>query len=67
MKVILGLTRPSIGAVAVNNVNPFDDLELRKSIGFVPEYDCFYAHMSAVEYVSYFLMIHKNCQDVALI
>ena len=58
MKVILGLTRPSIGTVSVNGVNPFDDLELRKNIGFVPEYDCFYEHMSAVEYVSYFLMIH---------
>ena len=29
MKVILGLTRPSIGTVSVNGVNPFDDLELR--------------------------------------
>jgi len=58
MKVLLGLTRPSIGAVAVNGVDPFDNLELRKKIGFVPEYDCFYEHMSAVEYVSYFLMIH---------
>ena len=58
MKVLLGLSRPSIGAVAVNGVDPFDNLELRKKIGFVPEYDCFYEHMSAVEYVSYFLMIH---------
>ena len=58
MKVLLGLTRPSIGAVAVNGVDPFDNLKLRKKIGFVPEYDCFYEHMSAVEYVSYFLMIH---------
>ena len=66
MKVILGLTRPSIGAVAVNNVNPFDDLELRKSIGFVPEYDCFYEHMSALEYVSYFLMIHDFGKEEAI-
>ena len=58
MKVLLGLSRPSIGTVAVNGVDPFDNLELRKKIGFVPEYDCFYEHMSAVEYVSYFLMIH---------
>ena len=65
MKVILGLTRPSIGAVAVNNVNPFDNLELRKSIGFVPEYDSFYEHMSAVEYVSYFLMIHDFDKEEA--
>ena len=58
MKVLLGLARPSIGSVHVNGVNPFDDFDLRNKIGFVPEYECFYEHMSAVDYVSYFLMIH---------
>ena len=66
MKIVLGLSRPSIGAVAVNGVNPFDDLELRKNIGFVPEYDCFYEHMSAVEYVSYFLMIHDYGKEESI-
>ena len=58
MKVLLGLVKPSIGSVTVNGVNPFDNIKLRRKIGFVPEYDCFYEHMSAIDYVSYFLMIH---------
>ena len=66
MKVLLGLARPSIGSVYVNGVNPFDNLDLRNKIGFVPEYDCFYEHMSAVDYVSYFLMIHDFSKGEAL-
>ena len=38
MKLILGLSRPSIGNVSVNGVNPFDNFELKKTIGFVAEY-----------------------------
>ena len=40
MKVLLGLVKPSIGEVIVDGVNPFENLELRNKIGFVPEYDC---------------------------
>ncbi len=58
MKLILGLTRPSIGRVDVTGKDPFTDWQLRKKIGFVPEYDCFYEHMSGLEYVSYFLRMH---------
>ena len=66
MKVLLGLARPSIGSVYVNGVNPFDNFDLRNKIGFVPEYDCFYEHMSAVDYVSYFLMIHDFTKEEAV-
>jgi len=66
MKVLLGLARPSIGSVYVDGVNPFDNFDLRKKIGFVPEYDCFYEHMSAVDYVSYFLMIHDFSKEEAV-
>ena len=58
MKLILGLSRPSIGYVDVNGSDPFVDWKLRKDIGFVPEYDCFYEHMTGMEYVSYFLRMH---------
>ena len=66
MKVLLGLARPSIGSVYVDGVNPFDNFDLRNKIGFVPEYDCFYEHMSAVDYVSYFLMIHDFSKEEAV-
>ena len=58
MKLILGLSRPSIGYVDVNGSDPFVDWKLRSNIGFVPEYDCFYEHMTGMEYVSYFLRMH---------
>ena len=61
MKIILGLSRPSRGRVSVDGRNPFDDWELKKDFGFVPEYDCFYEHMSGLEFVSYFLRMH-DCQ-----
>ena len=61
MKIILGLSRPSRGRVTVDGRNPFDDWELKKDFGFVPEYDCFYEHMSGLEFVSYFLRMH-DCQ-----
>ena len=61
MKIILGLSRPSRGKVTVDGRNPFDDWELKKDFGFVPEYDCFYEHMSGLEFVSYFLRMH-DCQ-----
>ena len=34
MKVILGLSKPSIGSVSVDGVDPFTDWEARKNIGF---------------------------------
>ena len=60
MKIILGLSRPSIGRVSVMGNNPFTSWEQRCKIGFVPEYDCFYEHMSGLDYVSYFLQMHNN-------
>ena len=65
MKVILGLSRPSRGIVTVDGKNPFDDWKLRRIFGFVPEYDCFYEHMSGLEYVMYFLRMHDYKKEEA--
>ena len=65
MKIILGLSRPSRGRVTVDGKNPFDDWELKKDFGFVPEYDCFYEHMSGLEFVSYFLRMHDFQKEEA--
>ena len=65
MKIILGLSRPSRGRVTVDGRNPFDDWELKKDFGFVPEYDCFYEHMSGLEFVSYFLRMHDFQREEA--
>ena len=65
MKIILGLSRPSRGRITVNGKNPFEDWELKKNFGFVPEYDCFYEHMSGLEFVSYFLRMHDFQREEA--
>ena len=65
MKIILGLSRPSRGRITVNGKNPFEDWELKKGFGFVPEYDCFYEHMSGLEFVSYFLRMHDFQREEA--
>jgi ABC-2 type transport system ATP-binding protein len=59
MKMVLGLSRPSIGRVSVMGKDPFTNWKQRNKIGFVPEYDCFYEHMSGLDYVTYFLQMHN--------
>ena len=65
MKIILGLSRPSRGIVRVNGNDPFTDWKLKRKFGFVPEYDCFYEHMSGLDYVSYFLRMHDMGKEEA--
>jgi len=65
MKMILGLSKPSRGIVTVDGKDPFYDWELKKNFGFVPEYDCFYEHMSGLEFVMYFLRMHDFGKEEA--
>ena len=65
MKMILGLSRPSRGIVTVDGKDPFYNWELKKNFGFVPEYDCFYEHMSGLEFVMYFLRMHDFGKEEA--
>ena len=65
MKMILGLSKPSRGIVTVDGKDPFYDWKLKKNFGFVPEYDCFYEHMSGLEFVMYFLRMHDFGKEEA--
>ena len=65
MKIILGLSRPSRGIVRVDGNDPFTDWKLKRKFGFVPEYDCFYEHMSGLDYVAYFLRMHDVDKEKA--
>ena len=65
MKMILGLSKPSRGIVTVDGKDPFYDWELKKNFGFVPEYDCFYEHMTGLEFVKYFLRMHDFGKEEA--
>ena len=65
MKMILGLSRPSRGIVTVEGKDPFTNQKLRRDFGFVPEYDCFYEHMTGMEFVTYFLRMHNIDKEKA--
>jgi len=65
MKLVLGLARPSLGRVRIDGRDPASDWELRSRFGFVPEYDCFYDHMTAREYVAHFLQLQGVAPDEA--
>lgn len=65
MKMILGLSRPSRGRVTVEGKDPFTSQDLKRNFGFVPEYDCFYEHMTGLEFVAYFLRMHDISKDKA--
>ena len=65
MKMILGLSRPSRGRVTVEGKDPFTNQKLRRDFGFVPEYDCFYEHMTGMEFVAYFLRMHDFGKEEA--
>jgi ABC-2 type transport system ATP-binding protein len=53
MRMITGLLRPSEGSVAVLGVDPLKDPAVYRRIGFVPEDDAVYGHLSARELVRY--------------
>ena len=65
MKMILGLSRPSRGRVTVEGKDPFTSQDLKRNFGFVPEYDCFYEHMTGLEFVAYFLRMHDISKEKA--
>ena len=65
MKMILGLSRPSRGRVTVEGKDPFTNQDLKRNFGFVPEYDCFYEHMTGLGFVAYFLRMHDIGKEKA--
>ncbi len=50
IKMILGLTRPTAGAVLLDGRDPGDPLA-RRRLGYLPENPCFYDHLTAAEYL----------------
>ena len=50
IKMILGLTRPTSGAVLLDGRDPSDPLA-RRRLGYLPENPCFYDHLTATEYL----------------
>src|SRR5687768_18508901 len=53
MRMITGLQKPSEGSVSVFGIDPQKDSGVYRRIGFVPEEDAVYAHLSARQLVRY--------------
>ena len=51
MRVLVGLLAPSAGSVAVLGTAPRSDASVYQEIGFVPEDEAVYLHMTAFEFV----------------
>ncbi|HVV87101.1 MAG TPA: ABC transporter ATP-binding protein [Kofleriaceae bacterium] len=52
MKLMAGLLRPSRGTIRVLGGEPFDDPEVRRKIGYSPEHESTYDHLTALELVT---------------
>jgi len=53
MKLLVGEMRPSSGALQVLGLEPFANLELYRQLGFCPQQDALYDHMSGLQFVTY--------------
>ena len=53
MRMITGLLQPSEGTVSVFGTNPLKDSSVYRRVGFVPEEDAVYSHLTARELVRY--------------
>ena len=59
MRMITGLQKPSEGSVSVFGSDPQNDVGVYRRVGFVPEEDSVYAHLSARQLVRYAAELSK--------
>ncbi len=52
MKLMAGLMRPSRGSLAVYGKNPFEDVAVRRRIGYAPEHEKTWDELTALELVT---------------
>ncbi len=59
LKIISGLLKPDRGEVLYESMNLFENLrEIKKKIGYLPEYDALYDNLDAVSYLRMFAEIY---------
>lgn len=60
LKIIVGLIKPTSGDVFYDGERLQDNLsEIRKKIGYLPEFDALYENLNAVEYLKIFSEIYR--------
>lgn len=53
MKLLVGEMRPSSGSLEVLGLQPFGNLALYRQLGFCPQQDALYDHMSGLQFVTF--------------
>jgi ABC-2 type transport system ATP-binding protein len=67
MRMITGLMRPSEGAVSVFGIDPLKDPAVYRRVGFVPEEDAVYAHLSTRQLVRYAAELNRSDASAAVV
>ena len=57
IKLFLGLTTPTGGRVIVLGEEPYDSIEVRSRVGYMPEHDCLPTSTTASEFLSHMAQI----------
>jgi len=67
MRVITGLMRPSEGSVSVLGTDPLKDPAVYRRIGFVPEDDAVYGHLSTRQLVRYAAQLSRTDASASVV
>ena len=66
LRIISGLLKPDRGEVLYESINLFENLkEIKRKIGYLPEYDALYDNLDAVSYLKMFAEIYGVDGDLA--
>jgi ABC-2 type transport system ATP-binding protein len=57
IKLFLGLLRPTAGAAEVMGQRPYESVEVRARVGYMPEHDCLPSSVSASEFLSHMAQV----------
>lgn len=67
LRMITGMMRPSEGTVSVFGIDPLKDVSVYRRIGFVPEEDAVYGHLSARQLVRYAAELSRGDASAAAV
>ncbi len=69
MKLLVGEMRPSSGTLEVLGHTPFANVELYRQLGFCPQQDALYDHMTGLQFVTHCMRLaglnHSDAKSVA--
>lgn len=65
LNIITGQLKPSKGSATIWGEQVWNNHLLNKKIGFCPEYDAFYNHLTGFEFVFYMMQFHDSNREEA--